>query len=163
MGLEAVVLGLLGELDPVIVMILIALLPFGECRAAIVYGAVMGINPFVVFFGSLFANILVVPVILLFLQQAHFMRFVKWMLGKRLARKIEKNRKKFEVYEELALFGFVAVPLPGTGAWTGALFASVLGLDRKKSFAVIAFGVVASAIIVSFVTYGLGEVFAYLG
>ena len=163
MDLAQLISGMFGEIDPVIIMLLVAALPFGECRASIVYGVMKGIDPFLVFFGSIFANILVVPVIFFFLEQASFMKLVNMILGKRITRKIDKNRKKFEVYEELALFGFVAVPMVGTGAWTGTLLAAVLGLDKKKSFLVIAAGVVTAAVVVSAFAYGANGVFGYLG
>ncbi len=162
MGLVELIVGVFGELDPVVIMLLVAALPFGECRASILYGVVKGIDPFLVFFGSVIANILVVPVIFFFLDQARFMKLVNWILGKRLTKKIDKNRKKFEVYEELALFGFVAVPMVGTGAWTGALLASVLRLDKKKSFCVIALGVITAAIIVSVLAFGADSIFRYI-
>lgn len=163
MGLEVYLVEMFNGLDPIYIMLAIAALPFGECRASIVYGAMVGINPFLVFFGSVAANALVVPVIFFFLDQAHFMNLAKKILGRRIAKKIEKSKERFEVYEELALFGFVAVPMVGTGAWTGALIASILGLEKKKSFLVIAVGVITSATIVYFVTYGISGVFAYLG
>ncbi|MCK4555425.1 MAG: small multi-drug export protein, partial [Candidatus Aenigmarchaeota archaeon] len=73
---------------------------------------------------------------------------IHFIMGKRITRMVEKNKKKFEIYEELALLGFVAVPFVGTGAWTGALLSTVLELDAKKSFFVIASGVFLAASII---------------
>ncbi len=162
MDLAQLVSGMFGDVDPVVIMLLVAALPFGECRASILYGVMKGIDPFLVFFGSIFANIMVVPIIFFFLDRASFMKIVNFILGKRITKKIDKNRKKFEAYEELALFGFVAVPMVGTGAWTGALLAAVLGLDKKKSFLVIASGVVTAAVITYAFAYGANGVFGYL-
>ncbi len=53
----------------------------------------------------------------------------------------KKASKKVEEYEALALISFVAIPLPGTGAWTGALIAYLFGLDMKRSFFYIVIGV----------------------
>ena len=162
MDLAQIISGMLGDISPVVIMLLVAALPFGECRASIVYGVMKGIDPFLVFFGSIFANIMVVPIIFFFLDQASFMKLVNMILGKRITKKIDENRKKFEVYEELALFGFVAVPMVGTGAWTGTLLAAVLGLDKKKSFLVIAAGVVTAAVVVSVLAYGTNGVLGYI-
>ncbi|RLG15248.1 MAG: hypothetical protein DRN71_01810 [Candidatus Nanohalarchaeota archaeon] len=162
MDLAQLISGMFGEIDPVVIMLLVAALPFGECRASILYGVMKGIDPFLVFFGSIFANILVVPIIFFFLDRASFMKLVNLILGKRITKKINKNREKFEVYEELALFGFVAVPMVGAGAWTGALLVAVLGLDKKKSFLIIAAGVVTAAVIVSAFAYGANGVFAHV-
>jgi uncharacterized membrane protein len=54
-----------------------------------------------------------------------------------------------EKYEEIGLMAFVAIPLPGTGAWTGVLIAFLFGLDFKKSLLIIAIGVFIAGIIVS--------------
>ena len=51
----------------------------------------------------------------------------------------------------------MAIPLPGTGAWTGALVAAMLNMRLKKAFPAIALGVLIAAVIVSFATYGVGE------
>ena len=63
-------------------------------------------------------------------------------------------------YEEWGLLLFVAIPLPGTGGWTGSLFAALLGLDKKKSIPIIMLGVLIAGIIMTIFTYlvpGLAE------
>ena len=67
--------------------------------------------------------------------------------------KVEKNRDKVEKWKFWGLFVLVAIPLPGTGAWTGALVANALNMPAKKSFPAIFLGVLGAAMIMSAVTY----------
>ena len=103
-------------------------------------------------------NLLPIPFILLFIRRIinYFKKtrllrgFAEW-----LERKSEKNREKVTRYEVLGLLLFVAIPLPGTGAWTGALVAAMLDMRMKKSFPVIALGVLIAGGIMSAISYGL--------
>ena len=134
-----------GGLNPWLVLGIIAATPFGEARVSIIYGLAMGLDPLYVFLLSVALNIMVLVPLLFALRQKWVMKIIHFVMGKRITRMVEKNKKKFEIYEELALLGFVAVPLVGTGAWTGALLSTVLELDAKKSFFVIASGVFLAA------------------
>jgi uncharacterized membrane protein len=67
----------------------------------------------------------------------------------------DEKAKKIGTYELLGLFLFVAIPLPGTGAWTGSLIAAVLRLRMNKAFAAIVLGVITSGIIMGIVSYGV--------
>ena len=69
--------------------------------------------------------------------------------------KVEKKKGQIEKYGYWGLFLFVAIPLPGTGAWTGALIAAMLDMDKKKSFLAIALGVAGAGIIMMILSYGL--------
>ena len=69
--------------------------------------------------------------------------------------KVDKKKGQIEKYGYWGLFLFVAIPLPGTGGWTGALIAAVLGMNKKKSFATIALGVLVAGIIMMVLSYGL--------
>ena len=73
---------------------------------------------------------------------------------KRLQRKVNKVRNKMNKWSYLALMFFVAIPLPGSGAWTGTLIAWIIGLDRLKSFIAIAFGVIVAGLIILLVSLG---------
>ena len=77
-----------------------------------------------------------------------------------LDKKVDKNRTSIEKYGFWGLVIFVGVPLPGTGAWTGALVASLLDLDKKKSFLAILLGVYMASIIMMIISFGLiGKIF----
>ncbi|MBE7054674.1 MAG: small multi-drug export protein, partial [Ruminococcaceae bacterium] len=70
-------------------------------------------------------------------------------------RKVNKNKEKVTKYANWGLFLFVAIPLPGTGAWTGALIASFLDFKFRDAFIAITGGVITAGIIMSAVSYGL--------
>ena len=78
-----------------------------------------------------------------------------------LDRKIEKNRDKVERYGWIGLVLFVGIPLPGTGAWTGALIANALKMPIKKSLPSIFLGVICAAIIMSVVSYFIPGLFGF--
>lgn len=79
-----------------------------------------------------------------------FNKISKWLNSK-----VDKNKDKIEKYGYLGLILFVGIPLPGTGAWTGCLIASVLEMDRKKSFLAIMLGIIMASIIMMFLSYGI--------
>ncbi len=81
-------------------------------------------------------------------------RLFHWFFQKLFNRTRAKHTKRFEAMEEIALVTFVAIPLPMTGAWTGALAAFVFGIPPKKSIPLIFIGVLIASIIVSLLTLG---------
>lgn len=142
-----------------IILALMAMAPVSEARGAIIYGLGLGIDKGVVLISAILLNILVIPIIWYFLNRAHFNKLAFKIFGKKMDHKIDKYKKKFESYEELALLIFVAVPLPVTGAWTGIFIAHILKLDFKKSFYVIALGVIIAALIVFYAAAGTISLF----
>ncbi|MCK5594309.1 MAG: small multi-drug export protein [Candidatus Aenigmarchaeota archaeon] len=134
--------------NPWIIVATLAMAPITEARGAIIYGLSQGLDASNVFFISVALNILALIPLLYILRQKQIMTMIHKIIGKRITKMIEKNKERFELYEELALFGFVAIPAIGTGAWTGALLATVLELNIKKSFIVISAGIIAAALIV---------------
>ncbi len=137
-----------------------AMLPIIECRGAIPMGALFGLPWWQTALFSMAGNMLPVPFILLFIRA-----FLKWMrtcrvrffnkLAGWLDRKIEKHKGTIEKYSYWGVMIFVGVPLPGTGAWTGTLIASVLGLNSKKSFVAALGGVLMATAIMTIVSYGI--------
>ena len=84
-------------------------------------------------------------------------------LGRLVAKMEARAAKKSGTVEKYAFWGLVvlvAIPLPGTGAWTGALVAAMLEMRLKRAFPAIALGVLIAAAIVSFVTFGAGSLLA---
>ena len=79
----------------------------------------------------------------------------------RMEKKAEKNRAAVEKYAFWGLAILVAIPLPGTGAWTGALVAAMMEMRLKRAFPAIAIGVVIAGVIVSIVTYGAQAIFSF--
>jgi uncharacterized membrane protein len=143
-------------ISPLIITGLISMLPIFELRGGIPVGiAVLHQNPFLVYPVAVFFNLIPVFPLLLFLnpikRALERLPFFKRMFSF-LTKKVERNKRLVERYEELGLLLFVAVPLPITGAWTGSLIAVVMGLKSVKSFLFISLGVIAAGIIVTMLT-----------
>lgn len=143
-----------------LVVFIISLCPILECRLGMFTAIVLlGMNPFLGFVISFIGNILPIPFILLLINWI-FEIFKKIPVLKNivfwLEEKTLKKRDKIDKYGVWGLLLFVAIPLPGTGGWTGALLASLLHLDRKKSFGVIAIGVFIAGLIISILSLVIG-------
>lgn len=137
----------------------VAMLPVLELRGAIPIGTAAGLDPRVVFITAIIGNLVPVPFIIIFIR-----RVFAWMRGKseffdrivtRMEEKAAKNAQKVYRYENIGLFLLVAIPLPGTGAWTGSLVAAFLDMRLKRCIVPIFLGVLAAGIIVYIVTYGV--------
>ena len=146
-------------------VLICSMIPIIECRGAVPMGAIFGLPWWQTMLFAIAGNILPVPFILLFIRA-----ILKWMHTCRikflnkfagwLDRKVEKHKGTIEKYSYWGVAVFVAVPLPGTGAWTGTLIASVLGLDAKKSFLAAVLGVLVATAIMTVISYlGLGAIF----
>jgi len=136
----------------------VALLPILEIRGAIPYGFAFGLEWWQTFIAGVIGNLLPVPFIILFIRKIFF-----WLKDKnryvgaiyRLEKRAQAKAAKIQNYQLIGLLLFVAVPLPGTGAWTGALIAAILDLRLKKAFPAIAAGVIIAGLIVTAMTYGI--------
>lgn len=143
-----------------LVVFIISLFPILECRLGMFTAIVLlQMNPFVGFIISFLGNILPIPFILLLINWIFEIlkkvpginKIVFWLEEKTL-----KKRDKIDKYGIWGLLLFVAIPLPGTGGWTGALLASLLHLDKKKSFGVIAIGVFIAGLIMTVLSLVVG-------
>ena len=144
-----------------LVVFLISLCPILECRLGMFTAIVLlQMNPFVGFLISFLGNIIPIPFILLLINWIFEIlkkvpglnKIVYWLEEKTL-----KKRDKMDKYGVWGLLLFVAIPLPGTGGWTGALLASLLHLDKKKSFGVIAVGVFIAGLIITILSLIVGN------
>lgn len=141
-----------------IMVFIISLMPILELRGGLLAASLIGLDPLPSYIISIIGNILPIPFILWFMGS-----ILKWMHGKKhldkfatwLDKKVEKNRSKIENVGFWGLVIFVGIPLPGTGAWTGCLIASVLQMDKKKSFLAATLGVIMASIIMMFISFGL--------
>lgn len=147
-----------------LIVFIISLCPILELRGGLIAATLLGIKPIIAYIVSIIGNTLPVPFILLFITKViDWMEKskVKWMkrVAKWLRNKAHKNKEKIEKYGYLGLVLFVGIPLPGTGAWTGCLVASVFDMDRKKSFLAVMTGIIMASIIMMILSYGLlGEI-----
>jgi uncharacterized membrane protein len=141
----------------VIVTAVVSMIPVGELRVGLPFGVSLGLPWYLAFISSVVGNILPVPFIILFTRPLFEWVKDKTKLGgiiEKLERRIFRKADKVYQYEMLGLFILVAIPLPGTGAWTGAMIAALLDLRLKNAFPSIALGVIAAGIIVSVITHG---------
>ena len=141
-----------------LVAFVISLFPVLECRGGMIAARLMEIPFVTAFLLCYLGNMVPIPFILLFIKKIfEFLRrfsFFEKIISKFEA-KAEKNADKILRYKSWGLLIFVAIPLPGTGGWTGALMAALLDIPFKRAFPVIALGVLIAGFIMSGLTYGI--------
>jgi uncharacterized membrane protein len=141
---------------------LCAMIPIIELRGAIPLGAALGLPPLWNYTLAVVGNLIPVPFILLFIRAILawleripcFEKMVRWLRAK-----AEKGRGKVEKYAVIGLAVFVAIPLPGTGAWTGSLVAALMGMRFPKAVISAVVGVLAAGVIMSLLSYGVVAAF----
>ena len=137
---------------------IISLLPILELRGGLLAASLLKVEYLTALPICVIGNILPIPFILLFIRRI-FALLKKTRTFRPLVEKLERRdmgkSDRIKEYEFVGLLLFVGIPLPGTGAWTGALIASLLQIDLKKSSIAILLGVGLAAIIMSFVSYGV--------
>lgn len=138
------------------------MLPIVELRGAIPLGVSLGVGIVPTYIAAVLGNCLPVPFLIIFAGKILTL-ISDWPVVGKLAKKIIQigNSKIGAMHPSLfwALFLFVAVPLPGTGAWTGCLIATLLRLPLKKSLLPICAGVAVAGVVVSLAAYGLVQLF----
>ncbi len=146
------------KIPPELTIFVISLMPILELRGGMIAARLLEV-PFLKAFSVCFiGNMLPIPFILLFIEKIfewlrRFKFFEKIIV--RLEAKTDRNKDKVLRYKSWGLLLFVAIPLPGTGGWTGALMAALLGIDFKRSLPIIALGVFIAGLIMSLITYGI--------
>lgn len=137
----------------------VAMLPVVELRGAIPLGMGLGLSPLAALAAALLGNLVVVPILLWLVPGVvgwleRFPGFKRWWdrLEARVRLKSEETVQRFGA---LGLMLFVAVPLPGSGAWTGALIAVVLGLKKRYAGPAIALGVLLAGVLVTLASTGV--------
>ncbi|MEE1169872.1 MAG: small multi-drug export protein [Anaerovoracaceae bacterium] len=138
--------------------IIISMVPVIELRGGIPYGVGFGLPYWQAFAAAFIGNMIPIPFIILLLR-----RIFDWLktydktrgVVERLESRAHLKGEKVMKYRNLGLFILVAIPLPGTGAWTGALVASVLDIRMRNALPIIALGVITAGVIVLLVTHGV--------
>lgn len=134
---------------------LVSMVPVVELRGAIPIAMGYGIPTFKAYAIAIAGNLVPIPFIIAYMKpifgwiKRH--TFLKNIISK-IEKRTEKKADKINKYSLLALWLFVAIPLPGTGAWTGAMIAAFMDMRVKKAFPAIALGVVTAGIIVAVVS-----------
>ena len=143
-----------------LIVFIISLMPILELRGGLLAASLLKMDPVESYIIAIIGNILPIPFILLFINKIlELMRnskikfinsFANW-----LYKKVDKHKEPIEKYGFWGLVLFVGIPLPGTGAWTGCLIASVLNMDRKKAFLASVIGVFMASIIMMIISFGI--------
>lgn len=152
------------ELGKYVLTFLVSMVPIVELRGAIPIGVGMGLNPWAAMAVAVAGNMVPVPFIILFIR-----KIFEWLRlrSPKLEAWVENMESKAEGkwdrvrrYQLLGLTILVAIPLPGTGAWTGALIAGLFNIRMKYSIPCIFLGVLIAGVIVTGVTYGFTAIVA---
>lgn len=141
-----------------IIVFIISMVPILELRGGILLAAAFDMNPVASFIICLIGNIIVIPIALFLLEKifkllrkiSFFNKFITWFEKKCLSK-----REQLDKYGYFGLFLFVGIPLPGTGVWTGCFLASLLNMDKKKSFLAAMAGVLLAGGIMMLVSFGI--------
>lgn len=143
--------------------ILVSMIPVVELRGGIPFGVSAGLSVPAAYLAAVIGNLLPVPFIIVYIR-----RIFQWLRQNfpRLDRLVDALERKAHLkgrivnrYKYLGLAIFVAIPLPGTGAWTGALAAAFLDMPLRRAIPAITLGVLAAGIIISILTFGIVNIF----
>lgn len=141
---------------------LISMIPLLELRGSILVAGLLNLPLIQTYISAIIGNMIPIPFILMFIQAIfNWMKKTKHLssLPEKIESKALKKSEQIQKYGYLGLFLFVAIPLPGTGAWTGSLLAVLFGLSRKKSLLFILFGVMTAGLVMTLVSYGIIGIF----
>lgn len=149
---------------PELVSFIISLMPIFELRGGLIAAAICGVDFYIAFPICVIGNMLPIPLILLFIRKVF-----EWLKKKEKCKnfiikletraRAKADNKTMQRYRLLGLFLFVAIPIPGTGAWTGALVADILDIRIKYAMPIIAVGVITAGIITSVLAYLIPSLF----
>ena len=146
-------------MDTFLHTLIMGMTPVVELRGAIPFGLAMGLDPVTCYIAAVIGNCIPIPFIILFIE--HVFRIMRKMSPKfgALVDKLEKRaEEKSDVVQKYALWGLVilvAIPLPGTGAWTGSLVAALMNIPLRKSGPACVFGVLIAGIAVMAISTGV--------
>jgi uncharacterized membrane protein len=141
---------------------LVSMVPVVELRGGIPFGVAAGLPVWEAWLAAVIGNLIPVPFIIVYIR-----RIFQWMrrrsqrlnrLVDRLERKAGRKMAAARKYEYLGLFILVAIPLPGTGAWTGSLVAALLDMPLRRAVPSILAGVVAAGLAISILAFGVSSI-----
>lgn len=159
---------LLAGLPPQLITFIVAMVPIFELRGAVPLAIfALDLPVFDAFFWSVLGNAIAGALVVLLLEPvSNALRVLKpfdWFFDWLFERTRRNHTKRFERYRDFALFLFVAIPLPMTGAWSGAAAAFVFGVNWKTAVPIITLGVLAAGIVVTLLSAGVLGVTNLLG
>lgn len=139
--------------------VLVSMIPVVELRGGIPFGVAAGLPVWAAFLAAVIGNLIPVPFIIVYIR-----RIFQWMrrrlprlnhLVDKLERKAHLKGQRVSKYKYLGLMLFVAIPLPGTGAWTGSLAAAFLDMPLRKALPSVILGVLIAGMAISILSYGV--------
>ena len=147
----------MSEMHGVLMTFLVSMVPVLELRGAIPLGVAGGLTPLAAMCIAIAGNMVPVPFIILFIRQ-----IFRWLRNKgkigAVVQKLEKRAAQksaiVKKYAGIGLCVLVAIPLPGTGAWTGALVAALMNMRLKRALPWVFLGVIIAGFIITCLTYG---------
>ncbi|MDD6734928.1 MAG: small multi-drug export protein [Clostridiales bacterium] len=146
-----------GKLSKELIVFIISMIPVLELRGSLLAAGFLKMDFARTYIIAVLGNMLPIPFILIFID-----KIFKWMKKTRLKGMVERLENKalsksdqIRKYGRFGLFLFVAIPLPGTGAWTGSLAASLLRMKFRDSIWPIFFGVLTAGLIMSLISFGI--------
>lgn len=151
------------ELGKLVTTFFISMIPIIELRGGLPYGIALGLDYFPALIAATLGNMVPVPFIIVYIR-----RIFRWLRGKSawcekvvalLEQKAHLKGRTVQKYSLIGLCILVAIPLPGTGAWTGALVAAILDIRLKRALSAIFLGVCIAAAIMTAVTLGIIHIF----
>lgn len=155
---QGIVGALLGKIPGWLIVALVSMIPILELRGSLLAAGILEMDFVPTFIAAVIGNMIPIPFILLFIEKIFDWMKKREKLGK-IARKLEEKAisksDDIKKYGKFGLYLFVAIPLPGTGAWTGSLAAVLLGMKPREAFLPIFLGVVTAGLIVSAISFGL--------
>lgn len=153
-----------GSVPPELIVFFISMLPVIELRGGMIAAKLLGLDLNIAFLICYIGNLVPIPFILLFIRRIFSLlrrrkSFAKFI--EKLERKTMLKSEKASQYKGLGLLAFVAIPLPGTGGWTGALLAALMEMRFRVSLPLIALGVLIADLIMALLSYGLPGLFGF--
>lgn len=136
---------------------LVSMLPVIELRGGLPFGVALGLPYYLAFPAAVAGNLIPAPFIIVYIRRifALMRKYLPKLNGlvDKLEKKAHLKGKKVQKYQYLGLWLFVAIPLPGTGAWTGSLAAAFLGMRLKKAMPAVVLGVLTAGCIMLGLTH----------
>lgn len=155
---HSIVDALSGKISKEFIVFLISMIPILELRGSILAAGFMKMEFLSTYIAAVIGNMLPIPFILMFINKIFdWLKKTKTFrpMVEKLENKAMSKSDQIHKYGKFGLFLFVAIPLPGTGAWTGALIASLLGMKTREALPWIFLGVVTAGLVMSLLSFGI--------
>ena len=140
-----------------VLTMLVSMIPIIELRGGLPFGVALGLPYHLAFPAAVIGNIIPAPFIIVYIRRIFLLmrRYMPRLNGlvDKLEKKAHLKGQKVQKYQYLGLWLFVAIPLPGTGAWTGSLAAAFLGMRLKKAMPAVVLGVLTAGCIMLALTH----------